>query len=163
MHNAHSALCDHCKHTQIYRLHCISSVMLSLCLTLLLLFTSLFSNFSSVMSLQHIQQFSNLSVCCCKLVQMLDLGSDSMQSCRKCVSQGLTCHIDKEFNKCLECMQSIYHKCNLVVTVTEWACVDQKITHLWTELQKTMTRIDHLCKQYNLIQSCKSNMIQHKF
>ena len=115
------------------------------------------------MPLQCIQQFSNSSVCCCKLVQTLDLDSDSMQPCRECVLWDLTCCVDKKSDKCLECVWLTCCKCDLVVTAAEWAWVDQKVTHLWAELQETMARIDHLCKQYDLIQLCKSDMIWRKF
>ena len=41
--------------------------------------------------------------------------------------------------------------------------VDHEATHLWTELQETLLKVDCLCRQYNLIQSHKSDIICCEF
>ena len=86
-----------------------------------------------------------------------------MCSCCEYVSHNLVCHVDKESDKCLECVCSTCYKCDLVILEAKWVRVNYEVTHLWTKLQEILLKVDCLCKQYNLIQSCKSDMIYYKF
>ena len=174
----HIALCDqceclkvayiacnvYCEHPTDYRSHCTcDTVRLILNTTPPLQGFYLETSRALLMPSQCMTWISNLSVCHQRLVDHLQLSANNMHPCHECVLRYLMCCISKESNKCLKCVCSTHHKCDLVISEAEWVCVNYEATHLWTKLQETLLKINHLHKQYNLIQSHKSDMIYYEF
>ena len=145
----HSALCDHCKHSRVahidHNTHCEHSTNYRLCCTcdtarLMLNTTSPLQDFhlkishSSLMPPQYMTSNLNSSVHCQRLINHLQLGVDNMCPCCKCVSHNLMCHVNKESDKCLKCMHSTHHNCDLMISEAEWVCVNHEATYLWIKL-----------------------------
>ena len=118
---------------------------------------------SSLMPSQQMTQILNLSVCHQRLIDHLQLSIDNMCPCCECVSHNLMCCVSKESDKCLKCVCSTCCKCDLMISEAKWVHVDCEVTCLWIKLQETLSKVNCLYKQYDLIQSYKSDIICCEF
>ena len=85
-----------------------------------------------------------------------------MRLCNYCFNRFVKCHVDTDFDRCVECVH-LGRKCDLIVSKTEWEQVCKKRAHLRAELSETLTKAAHLQKQQELIESHWKNMMQRKF
>ena len=118
------------------------------------------------MSNQHIKKMISFTVYCCRLVCNLALATETMWSCKECISWSLSYCVSSESFKCSECVSHTSCKCDLIISEAEWAWVHCK--HVWLQVevqlamnwaQKEMTHLSHLQKQQDLIESCWEEMI----
>ena len=135
----------------------IYTILLSLCLTLPLPSVVLFSE--PKMPPHHTSLSVNSLVCCHSLATKLDCEDSTMCPCKKCVSCGLTCHVDKDSSKCNKCTHTSFQKCNLVLSETEWAKVQHKQLHLCQKVHEMTAQLIHLQKQSDLMKSCWEEMV----
>ena len=70
--------------------------------------------------------------------------------------------MDKDSDKYISCVESD-HQCNLVISHTEWDCVQQEWNCIYSELQTALTKTVQLQQKQKLIKSCWEEMIQQKF
>ncbi len=82
--------------------------------------------------------------------------------CNHCFNHFVKCHVDTDFDHCVECMH-LDRKCDLIISETEWEWVHKKWTCLHAELSETLTKAAHLQKQQELIKSHWKNMMQWEF
>ena len=85
-----------------------------------------------------------------------------MQPCKCCVSGHKECQVGKDSDKCVSCVES-GHQCNLVISHTEWDCVQQEQNCIHSELQTALTKTVWLQQQQELIESHWEEMIWQKF
>ena len=138
----------------------VYTILLSSCLTLSLLSVVLSSE--SKMSPHHTSLSDNSSVCHHSLTTKLDCENSTMCSCKKCVSHGLTCCVNKNFSKCNKCTCTSFWKCDLVLSETEWIKVQHEQLHLCQKVHETTAWLVCLQKQSDLIESCWEEMIWQK-
>ena len=126
----------------------------------LVLNTSLFSevsyleNFITLLFMScHIKKPFSSSKKCCDLAAKISSYSEIMCSCKECVTCSIACCVRSKSFKCAECLLHTFWKCNLVISETEWACVQRNCLCLCTEIQKTLAHLVCLKKQQNLIKT----------
>ncbi len=92
-----------------------------------------------------------------------------MRSCEHCSRLQKKCHVDNEFNHCIECMH-LDRKCNLTFSMMKWKRVKTERDHVLDELlnahkqmQEIFARVTHLQNQFVFLKNKKQTMIEWKF
>ena len=88
-----------------------------------------------------------------------------MRFCNYCVTGNCFCFILKKSDKCKHCVQ-LSHFCNLIISLIELDCINNKIHHLHKEKKKTeeikrelKMKKERLYKQIALFIKCWSSLI----
>ena len=112
---------------------------------------------------QHIRKSTSFTVHHYKLVSSLTLLFKTMQLCKKCVSQSLSCCVRSESFKYSECAAHTFWKCDLVISEVKWVEIQHEHTHLYTELCEVIVCVSWLQQQSDLMKSCWDEMIWCEF
>ena len=92
-----------------------------------------------------------------------------MHFCEHCSRLQKKCHVDNEFNHCIECVH-LDCKCNLTFLMMKWKrikterdCILYKLLNAHKQMQKIFIRTIYLQNQFMFLKNKKQTMIEQKF